>query len=195
MDEDLSKAVEFHGHLCPGLAIGYRVAKHVKEHYNKAKDEELVAIVDNNSCSIDAIQQMLSCTFGKGNLIFKDYGKQAFTFYSRGSNKALRIYFKSEMPKRMGALQKKLSENELTEEEQTELESLREQLLDYILNAPDKEILSIGEVNIPTPEMARIYPLLKCQECGEKFMEIKGRTACGKTVCKECFERLVGQSS
>jgi formylmethanofuran dehydrogenase subunit E len=192
MDEDLAKAVEFHGHLCPGLAIGYRIAKHVKEHYNKSKDEELVAIVDNNSCSIDAIQQMLSCTFGKGNLIFKDYGKQAFTFYSRGNNKALRIYFKEEIPARMGALQKKLSGNKLTEEEQEELSGLREQVLENILKAPDEDILLIEEADIPVPEMARIYPSLKCQECGENFMEIKGRTACGKVVCKECFKRLVG---
>jgi hypothetical protein len=27
IDTDLRKAVEFHGHLCPGLATGYRVAK------------------------------------------------------------------------------------------------------------------------------------------------------------------------
>jgi formylmethanofuran dehydrogenase subunit E len=33
MDEDLKKSVEFHGHMCPGLAIGYRVAKYVREHH------------------------------------------------------------------------------------------------------------------------------------------------------------------
>ncbi|MGA9099923.1 MAG: FmdE family protein [Methanotrichaceae archaeon] len=194
MDEDLQKAIEFHGHMCLGLAIGYRVAKYVREHYGKAEDEELVAIVDNNSCSVDAIQQMLSCTFGKGNLIFKDYGKQAFTFYSRGNNKALRIYFKGGIPTRMGQLQEKLSRSQLTKEEQKELEGLREQLFQYMLNAPDNDLLSIEEVDIPAPEMARIYPSLKCEECGENFMEIKGRTACGEVVCKECFEKLTGKS-
>jgi len=75
MDEDLKKTIEFHGHFCPGLAMGYRVAKYVKKHYKKSEDEELVAIVYNNSCGVDAIQYLLGCTFGKGNLIFKDYGK------------------------------------------------------------------------------------------------------------------------
>ena len=74
MDDEFLKAAEFHGHVCPGLAIGYRVAKYAKNYFDKSEDEELVAIVENKSCSIDAIQFLLSCTFGKGNLIFKDYG-------------------------------------------------------------------------------------------------------------------------
>ena len=69
--------VKFHGHACPGLAIGYRVANlALKEFGLRARDEELVAIVENNSCAVDAIQFICGCTFGKGNLIFKDYGKQ-----------------------------------------------------------------------------------------------------------------------
>ena len=92
MDDEFNKVVEFHGHVCPGLAIGYRVAKYIKGHCDKSEDEELVAIVENNSCSVDAIQQMLSCTFGKGNLIFKDYGKQVFTFYCRGDTRGRRRY-------------------------------------------------------------------------------------------------------
>ena len=192
MDEGFKKAIEFHGHSCPGLAIGYRVAKYVKENYGRAEDEELVAIVDNNSCSVDAIQQMLSCTFGKGNLVFRDYGKQAFTFYSRGRNEALRLYFKGEMPGRAVELQKKMSSNQLTGEERKELEKLREQFIQYILSAPDSEILSIQKVEIPAPQKARIYPSLKCEKCGESFMEVKGRTACGVVMCKECFDKLVG---
>jgi formylmethanofuran dehydrogenase subunit E len=191
MDDEFNKVVEFHGHVCPGLAIGYRVAKYIKGHCDKSEDEELVAIVENNSCSVDAIQQMLSCTFGKGNLIFKDYGKQVFTFYCRGDSKALRIYFKGEMPKRMGELQEKRSKNQLTGEEQKELEGLRQSYIQYILNANDDELLSIRSVNLPEPEKARIYPTLTCEECKEGFMEIKGRTACGKVICMDCFETLV----
>jgi formylmethanofuran dehydrogenase subunit E len=97
IDTDLRKAVEFHGHLCPGLAIGYRVAKYVKEHYPRSEDEELVCIAENNSCSVDAVQELLGCTFGKGNLIYKDNGKQVFTFFSRSDSRAMRIYFKGDL--------------------------------------------------------------------------------------------------
>lgn len=191
MEEDLKKAVAFHGHMCPGLAMGYRVAKYVKEHYPRSEDEELVAIVENSSCSVDAIQEMLGCTSGKGNLIFKDYGKQAFTFYSRDKGKALRIYFKGDVFEGMDKLRQKYFKGELGPEEKKEFEALREQVIQRILTAPDNEVLSVKEVDIPAPEKARIYPSLPCQECGEAFMEILGRTVNGKVVCKACFEKMV----
>jgi formylmethanofuran dehydrogenase subunit E len=191
MEEDLKKAVQFHGHMCPGLAMGYRVAKYIKENYPRSQDEELVAIVENSSCSVDAIQEMLGCTSGKGNLIFKDYGKQAFTFYSRDKGKALRIYFKGDVFEGMDKLRQKYFKGELGPEEKKEFEALREQVIQRILTAPDNEVLSVKEVDIPAPEKARIYPSLSCQECGEAFMEILGRTAKGKVVCKACFEKMI----
>jgi len=60
-----------------------------------------------------------------------------------------------------------------------------------ILSAKDEDLLSVKEVDIPAPEKARIYPSLQCQECGERFMEILGRTAEGKVLCKDCFEKKV----
>ncbi len=44
--------VSFHGHACPGLAIGYRAAVHALEtfHAGRDEDEELVAIVENDAC-------------------------------------------------------------------------------------------------------------------------------------------------
>ena len=191
MDDDFQKAAEFHGHTCPGLAMGYRVAKYVKEHYPRAKDEELVCIAENKSCSVDAIQSLLGCTAGKGNLILKDNGKQVFTVYSRDKDKALRIYFKGNVFKRMDALRQKAALGELGPEEKKEMDGLRSRVIEDILSAKDADLLSVREVDIPAPEKARIYPSLKCQECGEAFMEILGRTAKGKVLCKDCFEKMV----
>jgi formylmethanofuran dehydrogenase subunit E len=191
MDDDFQKAAEFHGHTCPGLAMGYRVAKYVKEHYPRAKDEELVCIAENKSCSVDAIQSLLGCTAGKGNLILKDNGKQVFTVYSRDNNKALRIYFKGNVFKRMDELRQKATLGELGPEEKKEMEGLRSRVIEDILSAKDGDLLSVSDVDIPAPEKARIYPSLKCQECGEAFMEILGRTAGGKVLCKDCYEKMV----
>jgi formylmethanofuran dehydrogenase subunit E len=47
------------------------------------------------------------------------------------------------------------------------------------------------EVDIPALNKARIYPSLACQQCGEKLMEILGRTAEGKVLCKECFAKSI----
>ena len=89
LPDDFREAVRFHGHLCPGLAIGYVAAKVAAQvlGIGTSEDEEIVAVVENNSCAVDAIQVLLGCTFGKGNLIFKDWGKQVFTFMDRRTNR------------------------------------------------------------------------------------------------------------
>src|SRR5574337_697812 len=91
--DDLRDTIQFHGHLCPGLALGYRVAKAALRelHADRPHDEELVAVVENDSCAADAIQFITGCTFGKGNLIFRDYGKHVYTFYNRGNGSAVRV--------------------------------------------------------------------------------------------------------
>src|SRR5512135_2351862 len=84
--------VEFHGHSCPGLALGYRVSlRALREFKRRAEDEELVAIVENDSCAVDAVQVLTGCTFGKGNLFFRDHGKHVYTFGLRPSGRAVRV--------------------------------------------------------------------------------------------------------
>ena len=83
----------FHGHKCPGLAIGYRVALAAREllRAGRAPDEELVTVAENDSCAIDAIQVILGCTAGKGNLIVRDHGKQVYTIHNRATGDGVRI--------------------------------------------------------------------------------------------------------
>ena len=89
--ELIEKTIAFHGHSCPGLAIGIRAAELALKEIGKAPDEEIVAVVETDMCGVDAIQYLTGCTYGKGNLIHKDYGKNAFTFYRRRDNKAIRL--------------------------------------------------------------------------------------------------------
>ena len=42
----------------------------------RAADEEIVAVVETDMCGVDAIQFLTGCTFGKGNLIHRDWGKK-----------------------------------------------------------------------------------------------------------------------
>jgi len=88
---DYKKIVRFHGHECPGLAMGYRMALAGMEALNalRSEDEEIVAIVENNACGVDALQCVTGCTFGKGNLIFRDYGKHVYTLYSISAGRRL----------------------------------------------------------------------------------------------------------
>ena len=167
MNQDFwDKARAFHGHECPGLAIGVKACEAVIEKMGAASaiDEELVCITENDACGVDAIQALMSCTMGKGNLIYKGTGKQAFTFINRGNGKAMRFYFKAK--------------NNGME---------RPQYQDYILNAPVDDIFNCTEVKIDLPERARIFSSITCEICGESASAQKIRLQEGKHVCLDCF--------
>ena len=91
-EETLDRVVEFHGHMCPGLAMGIQAAQiALREIGPHAKDEEVVAVVETDMCGVDAIQFLTGCTFGKGNLIHRDFGKNAYSFFRRSDGRAVRI--------------------------------------------------------------------------------------------------------
>ena len=67
-----AEVVRFHGHTCPGLALGYRAAETALERLRsgRAEDEELVAIAEAAACGVAAVQVLTGCTVGKGILRF-----------------------------------------------------------------------------------------------------------------------------
>ncbi|MDA8168568.1 MAG: FmdE family protein [Nitrospiraceae bacterium] len=196
----LKKAAEFHGHTCPGLALGVRVsALALKEFSGRARDEELVAIVENDSCAVDAIQVLTGCSFGKGNLIFRDYGKQVYTFIKRRergikglSGDALRVsvHWKSpeETPAEKAMWQRYMN-GERTEEVLKAVHRRRSGKIKAILEASDEELFKIKRLKMEPPCEARISPSVICAECGEKTMETKLRVIGGRQLCQPCFEK------
>jgi formylmethanofuran dehydrogenase subunit E len=136
----------------------------------RAEDEELVAIAENDACGVDALQCVTGCTFGKGNLLFRDYGKQVFTIYCRSSRKGVRVHFHGK------GIPEDLREN-------------RSEMSAWILSAPNDSILSVTPITIPEPEPARISDSIPCEFCGEGVMESRIRQHNGKPACIPCFER------
>ncbi|HUL31410.1 MAG TPA: formylmethanofuran dehydrogenase subunit E family protein, partial [Thermodesulfobacteriota bacterium] len=54
----VEKVIDFHGHWCPGLAIGIRAAELALKDIGRASDEEIVAVVETDMCVVDAIQYL-----------------------------------------------------------------------------------------------------------------------------------------
>ena len=166
--------LSFHGHECPGIAIGYRMTTVAMDHLSstRSSDEELVAIVENDACGVDAVQCITGCTFGKGNLIFRDYGKQVYTIYSRSSRKGVRVVFHG------AGVPDSVREN-------------RNEFTRWLLGAAPEAILSIETVSIEEPEPAKIRISLKCAICGESVMDSRIREMNEKSLCIPCFEKEI----
>ena len=162
-----NKAAAFHGHECPGLAIGVKACEAVVEKMgvSPAFDEELVCIAENDACGVDAVQVLMSCTAGKGNLIYKSTGKQAYTFIRRDNGQAMRFCLKAP--------------NNGME---------RSQYIEYLLNAPVEDLFDYKKTDVILPERARIFASVKCEKCGEHASENKIRLQEGQQVCLDCFQ-------
>jgi formylmethanofuran dehydrogenase subunit E len=187
-DQDLRESIQFHGHLCPGLALGYRVAKAALRELGavRPQDEELVAVVENDSCAVDAIQFITGCTFGKGNLVFRDYGKHVYTFYNRGTGRGIRIaedFRGFERDARYGELKKR---QDAGEDVSREMEGIKMEKVASILRAEDRDFLTITEVRTPPPASAKVRASVRCSSCGERFMESRARVLNGKIICLPC---------
>jgi formylmethanofuran dehydrogenase subunit E len=192
LDQDFQRCVDFHGHICPGLAIGFRAAKAgmdwLKE--NRAEDEELVAIVEAHACGADAVQVLTGCTFGKGNFLYRDYGKQAFTLFGRKFGRGVRVCLRPgalEPTARHRQLMQRIQRNEATREEQDEFGRLHQQKSWEILEKPLEELFTLKEISQGLPPKARIEPSKPCQVCGEPTMASKIQIRDGKESCRSCL--------
>lgn len=59
------RCVAFHGHECPGLAMGFKAWEAAKEKMNLtfSTDEEVVCVTENDACGVDDVFTFSTPTF------------------------------------------------------------------------------------------------------------------------------------
>lgn len=188
---DFEEAVRFHGHSCPGLAFGFRAAEVAMSELGiaKARDEELVAICENRSCAVDGIQVVTGCTVGKGNLLFREFGKQVYTFIRRSSGEAVRLAViwegepeSSEAARAWGSF----SAGDRSPEVVRLVRQRKAEKVKSILAATPMALFRINRTTAEVPEAAKVFTSVRCAECGEKVMEPMAREIEGRLLCPPC---------
>ena len=127
-------------------------------------DEDVVCVSENDACGVDAIQVILGCSVGKGNLLFHMRGKQAFSFYDRKSGKSVRLVLKP-APEGM----------------------TRQDSFAYYQACQPADMFDVKETTIVLPERAMIFNSIICDKCGEKTSENMIRLQDGKQLCLDCY--------
>ena len=161
------KCVAFHGHACGGLTIGFQAARYAMEllELDFSADEDVVCIAENDACGVDAIQVLLGCSVGKGNLLFHLRGKQAFSFYNRTTGRSVRLVLK-DRPEGMS----------------------RQESFAYYQSLAPRDMFTVKETTITLPESARLFQSVKCECCGETTAENMIRLENGKKLCLDCYQ-------
>jgi Formylmethanofuran dehydrogenase subunit E len=187
-------AWEFHGHRCPFMPLGYRMAKlamkelrieHEKNH-NFFVSLEL-GIGHPQTCLIDGIQIATGATYGKSLIEKTFWGKLAATFYSP-KNRAIRIALKPEFLDELGnheffAYRKKgVEPSEIPDE-------VTNKAITWMYEQPDEKVFKIER--LPDYKLAKpksSFNKTKCAKCGEYVFERYVRFKDNKPYCIPCSE-------
>ncbi len=192
--ETIDRTIAFHGHSCPGLAIGIRAAELALLELDYPPDSEMVTVTETDMCGVDAIQFLTGCTFGKGNLIHRDLGKMAFSFFDRRSGKGFRAVLRPEargpIDDEYGPIMEKMGAGTATPEEIESAQFIRSELQRRLLAIDLEDMFETKNLIDGPPRRARILESLKCEACGETVMESRTRRMGGKTLCIPCFEAV-----
>lgn len=189
--QDYQACIDFHGHTCMGVTIGYLAAKLGMEQLRSARavDEELITIVETDACCCDAIQVLTGCTFGKGNFYYRDYGKMAFTFANRVTKEGVRLVLKNEIfeiPPEEQEIAEKIRGGKCTPEEVKTYEALFESRGEALFSKGPEAFFDIQKIDIDLPPTAPRAPSEPCNSCGEMVMSTKLEKVDGSMTCKAC---------
>ena len=171
-EEDLARAVAFHGHLCAGQAIGTRMARLALDYFHIEDPDtyrDLIAFVECDRCLADAVISVANCHLGRRRLKWYDYGIMSASFYDIASGKAIRISQNNEVGKAPHD---------------------KDEMLDFFARYSDAELFHVHEVELPDfmendlPGKPRVTQV--CEVCGERIHDGRGIERDGHVYCKRC---------
>ncbi len=185
---------KFHGHKCPAMPNGLRVAAAAMNALGveRTGDSFLHAFLDLGekhcaTCFADGVQVITGCTFGKGNISKTHKGKWALTLVDKKTNRAVRV-----TPKAEAMLSNKKTEfftkYRMVGVPPTQVpDEVVEPLVEKVMNAPEEMMMNISEVfTYEWPKEKHSFDGFVCEECGEMVVEKYGRVKGNKKVCIDC---------
>ncbi len=189
----LMDALKFHGHKCWASVVGVRVGLAALRTLGvkRSGGTQLYGIVEigedhGGMCFGDGVQYTSGCTLGKGNIRKQPFGKLAFTLIEKDSNRAVRVSYKPTLRKQIAEsafMEQRaagIMPDEISEQDQMELVNL-------VWNAPESDVLTIGEVfEYPGIWLPEVMGFTMCEDCGEMIAHAYIRMVGTRHVCIPC---------
>ncbi len=176
LDDLLEGAVAFHGHLCPGVVLGVRMAlvgcRAVGLDQPRSAAKGLVVFVEIDRCATDAIEAVTGASLGKRTLKYLDYGKMAATFVNVATEAAVRVAAREEA--RQLAVEWAPGEADLR----------RAQTAAYRV-MPEAALFRLDAVVVHPAWLDRRRVRVLCERCGEGInYRARSRSAGGRSAAR-----------
>ena len=93
------QVIDFHGHTCPEISLGFRVAQIATRELGirPTASSQLLVTAYTHSCALDAFQVLNRATYGRGTLLVNEKKEHIYHFQYTGTSKGLQISVRSEI--------------------------------------------------------------------------------------------------
>jgi formylmethanofuran dehydrogenase subunit E len=180
----LKSSAAAHGHLCPGQAVGVRMAMlgcrliGLDEPASRDQIKKLLVYVEMDRCTADAVAHVTGVKLGRRSLKFMDYGIMAATFVNLDTGKAFRIISTEES-------------RDLAEAYAPEIADKNTRQLEAYKRMPDSVLFRVQQVDVKVPEEDLPGPTrfkAACAQCGQVVRDRREVTRDEQTLCRPCAD-------
>ncbi len=180
----LATSAAAHGHLCPGQAVGVRMAIlgcrliGLDDPTSHDQIKKLIVYVEMDRCAGDAVAHVTGAKLGRRSLKFVDYGIMAATFVNLETNKAFRVISTEEA--RDLACQ---YVPDISEKYKQQLEAYK-RMPDSVLFRVQQVEVVLSEFDLPGPTRRKV----SCSRCGQIVRDHREVVVNGVKLCRPCAQ-------
>lgn len=191
----LKRVVDFHGHVCPELAMGSKFCNFVQRLLddNDLPDSSFSVLAENTTSALDAIQVLLGVTVGNQRLMVMDYGKHNYTVYSQTKEESWSFRMKAMNfgdEEVFQQLEGKIINNEALLEDVVSYQKLIDKRVQRIFALSPEELFSLEtaqRAQQQSRESTSLYTI--CARCGQQVIANRTIERQGKVLCLPCFKK------
>ncbi|MGE5842912.1 MAG: FmdE family protein [Deltaproteobacteria bacterium] len=178
----LALSAKAHGHLCPGQAVGVRMAMlgcrliGLNEPTEHSQIKKLLVYVEMDRCAADAIAHVTGVKLGRRSLKFMDYGIMAATFVNVETGVAFRVLSTEEA-------------RELVPFYAPGIRGKAGQQLEAYRRMPDSVLFRVQQVQVPVSDCDLPGPTRYkaiCSRCGQVVRDLREVLVNGDVLCRPC---------
>ena len=182
----LKGSAKAHGHLCPGQAVGVRMAMlgcrliGLEDPTRRDQIKKLIVYVEMDRCTADAVTYATGVKLGRRSLKFVDYGIMAATFVNLETGKAFRVLSTDDARDLASTYAP-----EIAEKHARQLEAYK-RMPDSVLFRVQEVDVTVNEEDMPGPTRYKAA----CSRCGQVVRDRREVIIDGLTLCKPCSARV-----
>ena len=185
-------AYEFHGHRCPFMPIGYRMGRLAMKELgvDRVKDHDLFAFPElgmghPQTCTMDGVQVVTGCTYGKVLMEKTHYGKLALVLYHPEKG-AVRVAMRPEFQDALGKFEFFAYRKRGIEPSGIPAAAVDE-VTEWMFSQPDEVLFKLERVpGFKYERTKNSFNKAKCTVCGEYVFERYVRLVDGQPRCIPC---------